>query len=390
MTRSEHSDGGVLPTPKPDRPNDRLAPLTGLPPLDSTLIMADCVKAHRALAELNRYVDARHESRCLWQGLSAREVQAGSAIEGIYTHTDSLLEVGAVGAERADAATQEALRCGTAFEIGSKMWEAQRGFSTGLFVEICHQVKPEVAGIRMQEVFIGNPYRRTRSYTPPSNPVIIRSLLDDLAAFMNNDSSQIDPLIRMAIAHYQFEAIHPFIDGNGRTGRVLNMLYLLHRGLLDAPILYLSEYILKYRGDYYTGLRNVTFNHDWESWVCYMLRGVTMAATDSLSRCERINNVRELVQERAEREFKRQPSAALLDHFFAMPYSTVADVQQVDGVSRPTAARRLRDLESAGIIKKDRVGRHHIYYVAPLIRILTEKMPGDDLVTMSEDTLDYW
>lgn len=390
MTRSEHSDGGVLPTPNPDRPNDRLAPLTGLPPLDTTLIMADCVKAHRALTELNGYLEASRDSVALLQGLSAREVRASSAIEGIYTHMDSLLEVGAVGAERADAATQEALRCGTAFEIGSKMWEAQREFSTGLFVEVCHQVKPEVAGIRMQEVFIGNPYRRTRSYTPPSNPVIIRSLLDDLAAFMNDDSSPIDPLIRMAIAHYQFEAIHPFIDGNGRTGRVLNMLYLQHCGLLRAPVLYLSEYILRYRGDYYAGLRNVTFNHDWESWVCYMLRGVAMAATDALSRCERIHWVRQLVQERAERDFTRLPSAALLDHFFAKPYSTVADVQQVDGISRPTAARRLRDLESAGIIKKDRVGRHHIFYVAPLIRILTEKMPGDDLVTMSEDTLDYW
>ena len=295
-----------------------------------------------------------------------------------------------MGVDRVDAVTEEALRCGTALEIGSGMLKSQGGFSTGLFVEVCHQVKPEVAGIRMQEVYIGNPYRRTRSYTPPSNPVIMRSLLDDLADFMNDDSSPIDPLIRMAVAHYQFEAIHPFIDGNGRSGRVLNMLYLQHRGLLGAPILYLSEYILKYRGDYYAGLRNVTFNHDWESWVCYMLRGVTMAAQDALWRVKRIRRVRQLVQERAARDFTRLPSAALLDLLFALPYCSAADVQQVEGISRPTATRRLRDLESAGIIKKDRVGRHHIYYVAPLIWILTEEMPGDDMVTLSEDSLDGW
>lgn len=390
MTTNTLPERIINPIPNPEVPNDRLAPLSALPPLDSARIQAECVQARRALAELNDLDAACPDSRHLLQGLSVREVKASSAIEGIYTTTDRLLEAGAMGVDRVDAVTEEALRCGTALENGAAMLKSRGGFSTGLFVEVCHQVKPEVAGIRMQEVYIGNPYRRTRSYTPPSNPVIIRSLLDDLADFMNDDSSPIDPLIRMAVAHYQFEAIHPFIDGNGRSGRVLNMLYLQHRGLLGAPILYLSEYILKYRGDYYASLRNVTFNHDWESWVCYMLRGVTMASRDAIWRVKRIRRVRQLVQERAARDFKRPPSATLLDLLFALPYCSAADVQQVEGISRPTATRRLRDLESAGIVKDCRVGRHRLFYVAPLIRILTEEMPGDDMVTLSEDSLDGW
>ena len=390
MTSIKHRKNGIRSAPNPDVPNDGLAPLTELPPLDSTPIMTACVKAHRALAELKGLVSAVPDSRHLLQGLSVREVQASSAIEGVLTTNDLLLQYGTVGADRANAATKEALLYGPAFGIGNSVLDSRGGFSTALFVEICRQIKPVVDDIRTQEVYIGNPYRRTRSYTPPANTVVIKSLLDDLAIFMNDDSSPMDPLVRMAVAHYQFEAIHPFIDGNGRTGRVLNILYLQHHGLLRAPILYLSEFILRHRGDYYEGLRNVTFGHEWESWVCYMLSGVSEVARDALYRIRRILRVRALVRERAVGEFTRPPSDALLDVFFARPYCTVADVQEAEGITRPTATRRLRDLESAGILKSRRLSRHRLFYIAPLISILTEEMPGDDLVTLSEDTLDGW
>ena len=390
MTSSEHLTRVLRSAPNPDVPNDGLAPLTELPPLDSTPIMTACIKAHRALAELKGLVSAVPDPRHLLQGLSVREVQASSAIEGVLTTNDLLLQYGAVGADRANAATKEALLYGPAFEIGASILKSRGGFSAALFVEICRQIKPVVDDIRTHEVYIGNPYLRTRSYTPPANSVIIKSLLDDLAIFMNDDSSPMDPLVRMAVAHYQFEAIHPFIDGNGRTGRVLNILYLQHHGLLRAPILYLSEFILRHRGDYYEGLRNVTFGHEWESWVCYMLSGVFEVARDALYRIRRILRVRALVRERAVGELTRPPSDALLDIFFARPYCTVADVQEAEGITRPTATRRLRDLESAGILKSRRLSRHRLFYIAPLISILTEEMPGDDLVTLSEDTLDGW
>ena len=383
-------DRVVSSTPNPDVPNDGLAPLSELPPLDSTRVLTECIEAHRALAELKGFVSAVPDSRILLQGLGVREIQASSAIEGVLTTTDLLLQFGAVGPDHADAATKEALLYGPAFEIGANMLDSRGGFSTALFVEICRQIKPVVDDIRTQEVYIGNPYRRTRSYTPPANTVIIRSLLDDLAVFMNDDSSPMDPLVRMAVAHYQFEAIHPFIDGNGRTGRVLNALYLQHHGLLRAPILYVSEFILMHRGEYYEGLRNVTFNHEWEAWVCYMLRGISAVAQDALSRVRRIRRLRGLVQERAASEFARPPSGALLDLFFARPYCTVADVQRAEGITRPTATRRLRDLESAGILKTRRLGRHRLFYIAPLVSILTEEMTDDEGSTYSEDSLDGW
>ena len=387
---SRHLSNRQASSPSPDVPYNGLAPMSELPPLDSTAVLNSCIHAHRALAELKGAVLTMPNSRLLLQGLRARDVQASSAIEDVVTTNELLLQYSAADADLADPATKEALRYSEAAQLGSDMIGFGGRFSVGMFVEIGRTLHPKAHDIRTQQVFIGNPYRRTRTYTPPDDISIIKSLLDDLARFMNDTTSEVDPLVRMAVAHYQFEAIHPFVDGNGRTGRLLNMLYLQQHGLLDDQVLYLSEFILQNRDGYYAGLRNVTFRGEWEEWVCYMLRGVEVASSDALDRVNRIYRVRRAVRARADKVMSRPPSDELLDLLFAQPYCTVADVQQAQDVTRPTATRRLKELESAGIVTSERFGRHRLNFIKPLIAIITERMERGHEVTHSEDIPADW
>ena len=376
-----HSEGVTASAPSPDVPHNGLAPLSELPPLDSTAVLNFCIRAHRALAELKGAALSIPNSRLLLQGLRVRDVQASSAIENVVTTNELLLQYGATDPGRADPTTKEALRYSEAIQRGVEMMGADGRFSVAMFEGVCRIIQPRVSGIRTLPVFIGNPYLRLRTYTPPDDNTVMRMLLDDLARFMNDASTQIDPLVRMAVSHYQFEAIHPFEDGNGRTGRVLNILCLKQHGLLDDPILYLSEFLLQHRNDYYEGLRGVTFGGAWEEWVSFILRGVEVVSRDALNRVQSIRRLRRDVGARAGSMLRRPPSEALLDVLFERPYCTVADVQRAEGVTRPTALRRTGELESAGILSSTRFGRHRLYFMPPLISILTEAMPRDGINT---------
>ena len=374
---NRHSEGIAASAPSPDVPHNGLAPLSALPPLDSTAVLNSCIRARSALAELKGAALSIPNSRLLLQGLRVRDVQASSAIENIVTTNELLLQYGAIDPERADPATKEALRYSEAIQRGVEMMAADGRFSVAMFEGVCRIIQPQISGIRMLPVFIGNPYLGLRTYTPPDDNTVMRMLLDDLARFMNDASTRFDPLVRMAVSHYQFEAIHPFEDGNGRTGRVLNILCLKQHGLLDDPILYLSEFLLQHRNDYYEGLRSVTFREEWEEWVCFILRGVEVVSRDALNRVQSIRQLRRDVGARAGAMLRRPPSEALLDVLFERPYCTVSDVQRAEGVTRPTALRRTDELESAGILSSTRFGRHRLYFMPHLISILTEAMPQD-------------
>ena len=374
---------GSAHVPDPQRPNNALAPLTELPQFDSETLLRACISAHRSLAELKGAELAVPDSRILLSALAVREVQGSSAIEGVVTTNDLLLQFSAVNPEPADPATKEALRYLPALLEGSRVLDARRGFSTEAFIDICHQIKPEISGVRRHEVYIGNPYVRRRTYTPPSDYQVLHGLLNDLARYMNDDTSDVDPLIRMAIGHYQFEAIHPFMDGNGRTGRVLNVLYLQRNQLLNQPILYLSEYILNHRTNYYEELRRVTFYGEWENWIVFILTGVATVARHALRKVRQLTELQREVRRHVDASDNRPPSGALLDLLFEKPYCTVEDVQRVEDVSRPTATRRLRNLESAGVIESKRLWRHRLYYIPELIEVLTEGGLADEGRTFS-------
>lgn len=211
-------------------------------------------------------------------------------------------------------------------------------------------------------------------HTPPQHPDEISALLDNLVAYINDDRlSALDPLIKMAIIHHQFESIHPFYDGNGRTGRILNILYLVRHGLLDLPILYLSRYIVRTKLDYYRLLQAVRENNVWEEWVVYIIKGIEITARESI---EFINQIKILVFEAKQRmrtELPKIYSQELLNNLFFHPYTKVQFVVEQLGVTRLTATRYLNELTKQGIVTKYKMGRTNYYINTPLVRLIAQQ-----------------
>ena len=207
-------------------------------------------------------------------------------------------------------------------------------------------------------------------YTPPRNRPLIVSLLRNLEVFLQEPGS-LDPLIKMAVAHYQFEAIHPFVDGNGRTGHILNLLILLQTGLLDLPVLYLSRYIIQNKSEYYRLLRRVTEQHDWESWLLFMLAAVEQTARWTTSRIQAIRSLLDSTAQRCREEIPQVYSKELVELIFSQPYCKIGFLVQAGLAERKTASQYLRELERIGILTSEKRGREVIYKHPALLEILT-------------------
>ena len=251
--------------------------LPDLPPpleqIETTDILKRCIEARVALAELKQAAELIPNSSVLVNALPLLEARASSEIENIVTTTDKLFEFADIAEDRADGATKEALRYRTALYEGTKMVQ-RRMLTTDMAIQICSTIKGMELDIRAESgTTLKNRMTGEVIYTPPEGQKLLISKLDNWAAFMC-EATAIDPLVRMAIQHYQFEAIHPFVDGNGRTGRILNILFLVDQGLLDSPILYLSRYIIQNKAAYYRLLQAVTKEQDWASWILFILDGV--------------------------------------------------------------------------------------------------------------------
>jgi len=213
-------------------------------------------------------------------------------------------------------------------------------------------------------------------YTPPEGEAALRTLLANWERFLH-DAEEVDPLIRMAVAHYQFEAIHPFTDGNGRTGRILNLLFLVEQELLELPVLYLSRAIIRRKADYYRLLLAVTTHDAWEDWILYMLRAVDETARWTT---ERIRAIRQLMQETAEyvrAEVYGAYSRELVELIFVQPYCRIKNVVEAGIAQRQTAAVYLKQLASAGVLEEVKVGREKLFINPRLMRLLTAEDPGD-------------
>ena len=270
--------------------------LPDLPPpaelVETTQILKRCIRARVALAELKQAAELIPNSAVLVNALPLLEARASSEIENIVTTTDKLFEFADIAEDRADAATKEALRYRTALYEGTKM--VQRGMlTTDMAIQRCSTIKGIELDIRAESgTTLKSRMTREVIYTPPVGQKLIIDKLDNLARFMQ-EAEDIDPLVRMAIQHYQFEAIHPFVDGNGRTGRILNILFLVQLGLLDSPILYLSRYIIQNKAAYYRLLKLVTHEKDWASWILFILDGVEETCTWTT---DKIKSIRELME----------------------------------------------------------------------------------------------
>ena len=343
------------------------------PPLDlieTTEILKTCIKSRVALAELKQAAELIPNSAVLVNALPLLEARASSEIENIVTTTDKLFEFADIAEDKADAATKEALRYRTALYEGSKM--VKRGMmTTDMAIHICSTIKGIELDIRAES---GTTLKSRMSgeiiYTPPVGQKLLQDKLDNWADFMHNDI-EIDPLVRMAVQHYQFEAIHPFADGNGRTGRILNILFLVKHGLLNSPILYLSRFIIQNKADYYRLLKKVTHEQDWSAWIMFILNGVEETCTWTT---DKIKAIRELMEHTAEYTHTSLPKIytwELVEVLFKQPYCRIGNLVDAGIAKRQTASVYLKQLCDVGILKEVKSGRETIFVHPKYIELLT-------------------
>jgi len=348
--------------------------LPELPPplelIETTDILKSCIKSRVALAELKQAAELIPNSAVLVNALPLLEARASSEIENIVTTTDKLFEYVDIAEDRADPATKEALRYRTALFEGSKM--VKRGMlTTDMALQICSTIKGFELDIRSESgTTLKNRMSGDVIYTPPVGQKLLQAKLDNWADFMQNHT-EVDPLVRLAIQHYQFEAIHPFADGNGRTGRILNILFLVEHELLNSPILYLSRYIIQNKADYYRLLKNVTHNQDWGPWIHFILAGVEETCSWTT---DKIKAIRELMEHTAEFTQLNLPKTytwELVEVLFKQPYCRIGNLVDAGIAKRQTASVYLKQLCDVGILKEVKSGRENIFVHPKYIELLT-------------------
>lgn len=354
------------------RPDQPYAELPRLPPsveLETKTVLKQCVKARAALAELKQATELIPNPAILINTLPLLEAQASSEIEHVVTTADELFRH--LGAERAaDPPTKEALRYRHALLDGFNAL-SDRPLSTRTAEIVCSRIKGvEMSVRRVPGTTIANQTTGKVIYTPPDGESQLRELLANWERFLHG-ARELDPLVRMAAAHYQFEAIHPFADGNGRTGRVLNSLFIVEQGLLSLPILYLSRYLIANRQDYYRLLLSVTSAGDWEPWVLYVLRGVADTATWTTAKIGAIRRLTLETTRFVRSELPRIYSRELVDLLFEQPYCRIANLVNADIVGRQAASRYLKALASKGVLEERSVGREKLFLHPKLLSLLT-------------------
>ena len=359
----------------PGKPYNDLRALPPAVDLESRVVLKACISARAAVAELKAAGRMIPNQGVLINTIPLLEAQASSEIENIVTTTDQMFLFDGVNASDADPATKEALRYRTALWEGFRALEA-RPLSTNTAIQTCRAIKGVDMDIRRTPgTTLTNDRARAVIYTPPEGETLLREKLANWERWMHGSlpgSDDIDPLIRMAIGHYQFEAIHPFSDGNGRTGRVIDLLYLVEQGLLDIPVLYLSRHILRRRPDYYRGLQSVTVDGAWEPWLLYMLQGVTETARWTMEKIQAIRTLLEETTERLRRDAAQIYSRELAELVFERPYCRIAHIVDAGLAKRQTASLYLKQLTDIGVLEEHKVGREKIFLNPTFMNLLKQ------------------
>lgn len=347
--------------------------LPDLPPaadIESKPLLKACIEARAALAELKSAGDLIPNQAVLINTIPLLEAQASSEIENIVTTSDELFRFAQMESQAVDPATKEALRYRGALADGFASLR-QRPLGTNTAAIVCSRLKNADMQVRRTPgTALANAASGDVIYTPPEGEALLRDKLANWERFIHG-ATDIDPLIRMAVAHYQFEAIHPFGDGNGRTGRVLNLLMLVEQELLDMPVLYLSRYILRHRTDYYGGLLAVTTDAAWEAWVSFMLAAITDTARWTTAKIQAIQqlhaNALAFVKTRAPRIYSRE----LVDMLFVQPYCRIQNLVEAGIAKRQTASVYLKQLAALGMLSENKVGREKVFIHPNFVRLLT-------------------
>lgn len=337
--------------------------------IETRNVLKACISARAAIAELKTAGELIPDQGLLINIFPMLEAKDSSRIENIVTTSDRLFQY-ADREEGADPATKEALRYRTALYDGYTHLSSYP-LCTNTAVAICTNLRAVQTDIRKTPGTVLRDHNNSVVYTPPVGEDAIRNLLANWERFIHSEDD-VDPLVKMAIAHYQFECIHPFPDGNGRTGRILNILYLIQAGLLSLPILYLSRFILERRDDYYTLLRRVTEHGDWEAWIVFMLEAVENTSrwtTDKISVVrELITNTTQYVREKLPKIYTHE----LIQALFAQPYCRIENLVERGVAKRQTASTYLKQLVEIGVLEEMSAGREKLYLNTRLLRELNQ------------------
>ena len=369
--------------------------------LETVPILRALTKASTALAELKGLAQAIPNQGILIDTLALQEAKASSEIENIVTTQDELFRAGPDPSSAQSPAAKEVARYCHALKRGHDSMMERGSLTNNILIEMYQVLKLQDDGFRVTPgTVLKNELTGEIANTPPQDANEIARLMADLELFINTDgnssldpggstsrlhldqainadeSQPLDPLIKMAIIHHQFESIHPFSDGNGRIGRILNVLYLTRTGLLDTPILYLSRHITRTKGEYYRLLQAVRDSQgapkDWEAWILYILEAVTNTSGIALQLVKGIRDQMAVLKNRLRGEMTGLYSQDLVNNLFRHPYTRIDLIMRDLDVTRPTATKYLDALAEKGIVRKQRVGRSNYYINQPLVRLLTD------------------
>lgn len=361
--------------PPPSVTHDPAKAYNALPPLppafelDSKQILKAVMPARIAVAELRLAGRDIPDQSVLINTIPLLEAKDSSEIENIVTTNDALFREASHADDGSDPAAKEALRYRAAIYHGTESLKS-RPLTARTAIEVCSHIKGVDLDVRATPgTTLRNSFTGEVIYTPPEGVDTLRALLANWEQYANGPDD-IDPLVRMAVLHYQFEAIHPFIDGNGRTGRILNILVLLQAGLLDIPTLYLSRHIVRTKGQYYALLQGVTQRGEWEPWVLYMLKGIETTATWTNAR---IRAIRDLMSDTAAYVNANANSIyswELIQTIFAQPYTRIGHLVDRGVAKRVAASRYLKQLAAIGVLEEEKVGRDKLFIHRKYMKLL--------------------
>jgi Fic family protein len=359
--------------------------LSLLPPdaeLETRSVLKALAPAHRYLAELKGLAATIPNEHILINTLALQEAKDSSEIENIITTHDDLYKADLFSDYIKNPAAKEVSRYATALKTAFKQVKRDQLISVTRIVDTHQVLEQNDAGIRkLPGTALKNEQTGETVYTPPQNHGEIIRLMNNLEQFINDDAlCDADPLVKMAVIHHQFESIHPFYDGNGRAGRIINILYLVAKGLLDIPVLYLSRYIIRNKEDYYHLLQSTRDTGEWEPWILYMLEGIELTARQTIWIIQRVKKIMMVYKHRIRTELPKIYSQDLLNNLFRHPYTKIESVQNDLRVSRLTATKYLEQLTEKGFIEKHKIGRYNYYVNRPLMDIFmdTPEMPDNE------------
>lgn len=349
-----------------------LQPLPLEKDIETKIVLRRLATTHKALAELKGLITSIPNQNILIETLTLREARESSAVENIISTFAEVYQSSLFNEQFASAEAKEVHQYANALKAGFELVKKQGLLTNNYILQIQELVEGNKAGFRkLPGTKLLNDTTGEVVYTPPQDSDTILSFMNNLETFMNDDGiMDVDPLVKMAIVHHQFESIHPFYDGNGRTGRIINILFLIQKKLLDLPVLYMSRYIIRHKTDYYRLLQKVRDTDEWEDWILFMLDGIEKTANESIILIAEIKNLMQKYKDVIRAQLPKLYSQDLLNNLFKYPYTKIEYLVHDLGVARNTAIRYLEALVKEKLVVKQKIGRDNYYINQSLFDLL--------------------